>query len=114
MSELKLHCFDEGKWCVIQLQGSVDALTFPDLEDALTRLVEAGSYHLKLDLENVVAINSTGMGLLLATHRQVRRKGGRLVVERMRADIANIFSLLGFLQLLDGDEGGSADVAVRK
>lgn len=111
MSELKLHCFEEGKWCVMQLQGSVDAFTFHDLEDALTRLVEAGSYYLKFDLENVVSINSTGMGLLLATHRQVRRKGGRLVVEKMGADIANIFNLLGLLQLLDGhNEEGFAGV----
>lgn len=104
MSELKWHRYDEGNWCVLQLQGSLDAFTFHDLDDILTQLVEAGKYHLRLDLEKLVSLDSTGLGLLLATHRQVRRFGGRLAVEKMGANIGNVFNLLGFLRLLDGSE----------
>lgn len=115
MSGLKIHRYNEGDWCVIQLEGVVDASTFQGLEEALIQLVEAGNYHLKLDLERLVSINSTGLGLILATHRQVRRFGGRLVVDKVGDNISEIFNLLGFLSLIDAeDDKGSAGAMMRK
>ena len=85
---------------ILRLEGYVDAHTFTDFEEELTKLVEGGHYNLLLDLEKLTYINSTGLGLLMATFRQVRQHGGDLVIAKMSDKITNIFNLLGFSRLI--------------
>ena len=85
---------------IVRLEGYVDAHTFTDFEEELTKLVEAGHYSLLLDLERLTYINSTGLGLLMATFRQVRQQQGDLVIAKMSDKITNIFNLLGFSRLI--------------
>ncbi|MBV9470314.1 MAG: STAS domain-containing protein [Abitibacteriaceae bacterium] len=85
---------------ILRLEGYVDAHTFTDFEEELTKLVEGGNYNLLLDLEKLTYINSTGLGLLMATFRQVRQYQGDLVIAKMSDKITNIFNLLGFSRLI--------------
>ena len=85
---------------ILRLEGYVDAHTFTEFEEELTQLVESGKYHLLLDLEKLTYINSTGLGLLMATFRQVRQHSGDLVIAKMSDKITNIFNLLGFSRLI--------------
>ncbi len=85
---------------ILRLEGYVDAHTFTEFEEELTQLVEGGKYYLLLDLEKLTYINSTGLGLLMATFRQVRQHGGDLVIAKMSDKITNIFNLLGFSRLI--------------
>jgi anti-anti-sigma factor len=85
---------------ILRLEGYVDAHTFTEFEEELTKLVEGGQYNLLLDLEKLTYINSTGLGLLMATFRQVRQHSGDLVIAKMSDKITNIFNLLGFSRLI--------------
>ncbi|HEX8550756.1 MAG TPA: STAS domain-containing protein [Abditibacteriaceae bacterium] len=85
---------------ILRLEGYVDAHTFTDFEEELTKLVEGGHYNLLLDLEKLTYINSTGLGLLMATFRQARQYQGDLVIAKMSDKITNIFNLLGFSRLI--------------
>jgi stage II sporulation protein AA (anti-sigma F factor antagonist) len=85
---------------ILRLEGYVDAHTFTEFEEELTKLVEGGQYNLLLDLEKLTYINSTGLGLLMATFRQVRQYQGDLVIAKMSDKITNIFNLLGFSRLI--------------
>lgn len=85
---------------ILRLEGYVDAHTFTDFEEELTKLVEGGHYNLLLDLEKLTYINSTGLGLLMATFRQARQGHGDLVIAKMSDKITNIFNLLGFSRLI--------------
>lgn len=104
MKELKIEqgntTVGERDVNILRLEGYVDAHTFTEFEEELTRLVESGKYSLLLDLEKLTYINSTGLGLLMATFRQVRQHGGDLVIAKMSDKITNIFNLLGFSRLI--------------
>lgn len=104
MKELKIEqekkSVDGQDISILRLEGYVDAHTFTEFEEELTQLVESGKYHLLLDLERLTYINSTGLGLLMATFRQVRQHGGDLVIAKMSDKITNIFNLLGFSRLI--------------
>ena len=104
MKELKIEhaqtTVDGREVQVLRLEGYVDAHTFAEFEEELTKLVEDGYYNLLLDLEKLTYINSTGLGLLMATFRQVRQHQGDLVIAKMSDKITNIFNLLGFSRLI--------------
>ncbi len=104
MKELKIEhataSVGEREVQILRLEGYVDAHTFGDFEEDLTKLVEASHYTLLLDLEKLTYINSTGLGLLMATFRQVRQHQGDLVIAKMSDKITNIFNLLGFSRLI--------------
>ena len=104
MKELKIEhaktTVDSREVQVLRLEGYVDAHTFAEFEEELTKLVEDGYYNLLLDLEKLTYINSTGLGLLMATFRQVRQHQGDLVIAKMSDKITNIFNLLGFSRLI--------------
>lgn len=104
MKELKIEQeqqnVNEKEVHILRLEGYVDAHTFTEFEEELTQLVESGKYNLLLDLEKLTYINSTGLGLLMATFRQVRQHGGDLVIAKMSDKITNIFNLLGFSRLI--------------
>ncbi len=104
MKELKIEqeqqSVNEQDIHILRLEGYVDAHTFTEFEEELTQLVEGGKYYLLLDLEKLTYINSTGLGLLMATFRQVRQHGGDLVIAKMSDKITNIFNLLGFSRLI--------------
>lgn len=121
LKELKIEhataSAQENEVRIVRLEGYVDAHTFTDFEEELTKLVEAGHFRLLLDLERLTYINSTGLGLLMATFRQVRQQQGDLVIAKMSDKITNIFNLLGFSRLIHtfpteadalGHFGGSA------
>jgi len=86
---------------ILRLEGYVDAHTFAEFEEELTRLTDKeNQFNLLLDLEKLTYINSTGLGLLMATFRQVRQHNGDLVIAKMSDKITNIFNLLGFSRLI--------------
>lgn len=104
MKELKIEQasapVDGREVQILRLEGYVDAHTFTYFEEELTKLVENGHFYLLLDLEKLTYINSTGLGLLMATFRQVRQHQGDLVIAKMSDKITNIFNLLGFSRLI--------------
>lgn len=100
MSKLNISRRDEGDWHILRLEGFVDAQTFADFEEELARLVEPGKHKIELDLEKLTYINSTGLGLLMATHRQVRQHGGRLLLSNVPEKVTNVFTFIGILSIM--------------
>lgn len=96
MKHLDFSQSDENGWCVLQLNGSVDAATFADFERQLAQLVEDGNHKIKLDLKHLAFIDSTGLGLLLTTYRQLRQRGGRLIAQNFGARTGNVFNVWFF------------------
>jgi len=99
---------------ILRPEGYIDASTFPVFEAAVTQLVEHGHYHLQVDFERLTSINSTALGLLMATWRQVHPYGGTLVVDISKAS-DNLKKLLRSLGMrFDDEDDGLAGVAVRR
>ena len=100
---------------ILRPEGYIDASTFPMFEEAVTQLVEDGHYHLQIDCEKLSYINSTALGLLVATWRQVHQYGGTLVLDISKASdkLKKILRSLG-MRFDDDEDDGLAGVAVRR
>ena len=77
--ELQDESVDESTHLVAP-EGEIDAVTAPQLGRRLLGLAEEGKIRLVVDLARVTFIDSTGLGVLLNTLRQLASRDARLVL----------------------------------
>jgi len=86
---------------VVKVDGYLDAHTFPELENALHKLVNDGHNCIVLDLETLDYISSAGLGLLLGVQRLASQKRGGLKIINMQEPIHRTFDVLGFSRIIE-------------
>ncbi|NDD28961.1 MAG: anti-sigma factor antagonist [Proteobacteria bacterium] len=83
----------EGGTTIVALDGEIDVHTAPRLREHLDTVLQGGSSRLVVDLENVRYIDSSGLSVLLETHRRAETAGGRMAIICTRSQILKLFSL---------------------
>ncbi len=94
----------EGKLCVIEVRGVLDAESADDLEKALTTIVEKGLWRVIVDLSGVNYISSAGWGIFTGQIKEVRGRGGDIKLAAMQPGVREVFELLEldyFIQSFD-------------
>jgi anti-sigma B factor antagonist len=95
----------------VALGGDVDASVASELQESLEDLVHEGHTRLLVDLSDVSFIDSTALGVLLHTVKELRRRRGRLAVLCPDPKMRELFELVGHNLLFPVDE--SLDEALR-
>ncbi len=85
---------------VIQIVGSVDGLTAEDLQSAFAGQVQQGETRLVADLAGVEYASSAGLRVLLATMKDVRKRGGDLRLAAVRPGVLRVLDLSGLTSIL--------------
>jgi anti-anti-sigma factor len=75
-----VHVTHTGRGEEVYLAGRVDVRSAADLRLALHAAIDGGTGDLLLHLGDVEIGDSTGLGVLLESHRRARREGRRLVL----------------------------------
>ena len=88
----------DGSELLVEIEGSIDSTTAPELNDALTESL-GGVKSLILDFKKVDYISSAGLRVLLVTYRTVSN-GGTMVVRNANANVMDIFTMTGFDNIL--------------
>lgn len=90
----------DGGTVVVRITGDVDVATAPQLETALTGLIDGqGNLSIRVDLGAVTFIDSTGLTALVQGLRQVRARGGDLVLANPPARILRVLDIGGLTQV---------------
>lgn len=74
--------------------GNITSQTKEALRADLLALVGKGETHITLDFSKVDVIDSTGIGLLVATCNSLKEKGGDLIVQHASNDIQKMFRIM--------------------
>ena len=85
---------------VVAPTGEIDAVTSPTLGRHLLALAEEGKTGLIVDLSKVTFIDSTGIGVLINTVRQVSHRHGHLVLVCPTERILRPFEVTGLTDRL--------------
>lgn len=97
--DLSLETRTEGDRTVIEVGGEVDVYTAPKLREQIIALVEAGHYHLVVDMERVEFLDSTGLGVLVGGLKRVRAHDGSLALVCTQERILKIFRITGLTKV---------------
>lgn len=79
---------------VIALDGSLDRLTYLQLETEIERLVTAGSPLIVLELSKLNYINSHGLRVIQMGARTMDRAGGTLKLLNPQPGVAQVFEII--------------------
>jgi len=97
---------------VLEVHGSIDASTEPELRRHLDDLIRAGARHIIFDGKHVPYINSTGLGTLLMYMDKLQELGGNLVLAQLSDKALMVIEMLGFAAALDIVEDQQSAVEV--
>ncbi|MBA3743993.1 STAS domain-containing protein [Sporichthya sp.] len=97
--DLSLTTRDEGDRTVVAVGGEIDVYTAPKLREQLVDLVNAGRYHLIVDMEGVEFLDSTGLGVLVGGLKRVRAHEGSLRLVCTQERILKIFRITGLTKV---------------
>jgi len=86
-----------GNTLTVKLDGRLDTITSPDLEQALNDLT--GVTHLALDFSGISYISSAGLRVLLALQKKMGRQGD-MVVRHVDPMVMEVLEMSGFVDIL--------------
>lgn len=96
---------------VLSVQGSLDALTAPELADALALQVREGKTQLVADLTQLDYTSSAGLRVLLNGVKDARQKGGDLRLAGVQPNVKKVLDLSGFTSIMKSFPDVDAAVA---
>ncbi len=83
---------------VVALEGRLDTMTAPDLENQLQESI-SGVTHLTFDLSKLEYISSAGLRVLLSAQKTMNKQGD-MVVKNASEEVNEIFEVTGFSDIL--------------
>ncbi len=86
----------KGQHSSVKLTGDLTAVLVPELQAALKKELSKGTRELVFDLENTTMLDSSGIGLLIASANSMAHLEGEVRVTNVRPDI---FRLLQSMRL---------------
>lgn len=93
---------------IIRLQGELDMSTAPALGRNLTEALDAMPHAISLDLSGLTFLDSTGIRVLMSSHRRAARQGCAFILRSPQPSVLRVLKLTGINQLLVIDSGNAA------
>ncbi|MCQ2913608.1 MAG: STAS domain-containing protein [Alphaproteobacteria bacterium] len=84
---------------VLSLEGNLDTTTAPDLEAELEN-VEENITSIVFNFEKLKYISSSGLRILLSTHKKMIKKGGSILIKSINDEIKEVLEITGLSTLL--------------
>lgn len=91
--------------CLVVLQADLTASLIPDLQGALKSHLENGVDEAVFDLGKTVMLDSSGIGLLIATCNSLGRKKGKMRVIHASPDILRLLQSMRLVTRLNVSGG---------
>ena len=95
---LNINKKEEGNDLTVLLEGRLDTITAPQLEEELKSALD-GKTGLVLDMEKLEYISSAGLRVLLSAQK-IMNKQGSMVIKNASEEVKEIFEVTGFSDIL--------------
>jgi anti-anti-sigma factor len=90
----------QNRQCQVTLTGDLTAATIPDLQPALRSVLDQGASELVFDLAHAVMLDSSGIGILIASSNTMARRGGKVCVINVSPDILRLLQMMRLVDRL--------------
>lgn len=98
---MKVQITRNDKECLVAIEGRVDTVTAPLLDKEVAPLYNEAGITLIFDCAALEYISSSGLRVILMTHKQVSARGGKFIMRNMIKEVSTVFEMTGFARILN-------------
>ena len=99
-TELSINRRDEAGGVVLVLNGELDVVSAPELEQCLNDVLAEPQARVTLDLSELAFVDSAGMSVLIKAKQDAESNGRTLVLGRATEQVQRVFALVGLADWL--------------
>lgn len=85
---------DNGDTTTLKIEGTLDAITAPEVRGETDRIVADGRLSVTVDLTTLRIIDSSGVGVIVSLYKRIRAHGGHVAIVGLRDQPRAVFRLL--------------------
>lgn len=93
---MEISSKSDGDLVQLQVAGSLDALTSPQIERAVATAFEGGGKRIVFDMRDVNYVSSAGLRAILLAARQAKAASGGIALFGLQPGVAEVFAVSGF------------------
>ena len=97
---LRHETIEKGGTTVLRFEGSLDALTVPEVRPEIDHLVDRGGVKVVVDMAGVTTIDSSGVAIIVSLFKRLRSIGGAVRIAGVSGQPKEIFHFLRLEQAL--------------
>ncbi len=109
--QVGINIQEEGNVTIINVRGELTLLDAPELKKTVDAAVAKGARRLLFDFELLTFLDSSGIGLLLRFHAQLRKLNGKIAYINFHKNVANTMQKALPQQIRDTSYFDSAEKA---
>ena len=94
-----------GKWRILEISGHIKGAEVSQFRSAVHVALAEKQLCLVADMKEVGFIDSSGVGMLITCHQDLKGAGGRLVLMNLSDDIYDLFEMTSIDRLFQIVEG---------
>jgi anti-sigma B factor antagonist len=99
MDQLSIETDNTQTIAVMKVKGRVDSETAPELDDALTKLLQNNKNKIILNLQDVNYMSSAGLRAMVKAYQSANKSGGDVRLAAVSEPIEVILRTVGMLQM---------------
>lgn len=97
---MEILIFEKENEVVVAIEGRVDTVSAPDLEQKVSPLWAADSVTLVFDCEKMDYISSSGLRIILTAHKRVTANGGKFILRNINPAVRSVIDMTGFSRII--------------
>ena len=97
---MELSVKNEDKGTLVSVTGRMDAVSSPEFEKELARLIDEGNINFVIDLAGLDYISSSGLRSILVTAKKLKAKNGQILLASLQAVVKEVFEISGFSAII--------------
>ena len=97
---MELSVKNEEKGTLVTVTGRMDAVSSPEFEKELARLIDEGNINFVVDLAGLDYISSSGLRSILVTAKKLKAKNGQILLASLQAVVKEVFEISGFSAII--------------
>ncbi len=96
-----------GKWQILDLRGHIKGNEVSHFRGAVHKAIADNQVFLVANMQDVGFIDSSGVGMLITCHQDLKAVGGQLILMKLSDDIYDLFEMTSIdrlFEIIDNEE----------
>jgi len=99
MLPLRVRILRVSGQTVVCTRGDIDLMSAPQFESTVMAEIRGGCRTIVINFSHTSYVDSSALAALLRVNREIRRRGGRMLVVGCQRHVARVLDVVGFRSL---------------